>query len=377
VPTLTVHRETPVVRTPRVIQTESIFDIPPSSVSAESWEVDVELPEEWNVGLIVGPSGAGKSTVAGELFGDSLVSGWEWPADRSILDGFPASMGVKEITSLLSSVGFSSAPLWVRPYHVLSNGQRFRVDLARTLAEQPHLAVVDEFSSVVDRTVAQIGSAAVSKAVRRRGGKFVAVSCHYDIAEWLEPDWVYEPHLGALQRGRSLRRPRIDLEVRRVHHSCWELFRPYHYLNHTFNKAARCFVAFYEGRPVALQAVIVSPHPVAKNMYRGHRAVCLPDYQGVGIGNALIDYVASAYRGLGLRILSTTASPALIQSRSRSPNWACIRPPRLAPARGRTAGKSFMAWTPSVNRLTSTWEYVGARMDAAQARALIYGEAER
>jgi GNAT superfamily N-acetyltransferase len=364
-----------VERTPRVIQTESIFDIPPSAVSGESWTVDVELPHQWNVGLIVGPSGSGKTTIAGELFPDQIVEGWDWPERRSILDGFPAGLSIKDITALLSSVGFSSAPLWLRPYYALSNGQKFRVDLARTLAEQPELAVVDEFSSVVDRTVAQIGSAAVAKAVRARDQKFVALSCHYDVADWLEPDWIYEPHLGTLQTGRCLRRrPAIDLEVRRVHHSCWELFRPYHYLNHTFNKAARCFVAFYQGRPVALQAVIVSPHPVAKNMYRGHRAVCLPDYQGVGIGNALIDYVASAYRGVGSRILSTTASPALIQSRSRSLHWKCIRPPKLAPARGRTAGKSFMAWTPSVNRLTSTWEFVGPRMARANAEALIYGK---
>jgi GNAT superfamily N-acetyltransferase len=367
-----------VVRSPRVIQTESIFDIPPSDTTGEEWEVQIDLPAEWNVGLIVGPSGSGKTTIAGELFPGKIIDGWAWPEGRSILDGFPAGMSIKDVTALLSSVGFSSAPLWLRPYSVLSNGQRFRVDLARTLAEQPELAVVDEFSSVVDRTVAQVGSAAVAKAVRRRGQKFVALSCHYDVADWLEPDWVYEPHLGTFQTGRSLwRRPAIDLEVRRVHHSCWELFRPYHYLNHTFNKAARCFVAFYRGQPVALQAVIVSPHPVAKNLYRGHRAVCLPDFQGVGIGNALIDYVASAYRGAGNRIMSTTASPALIQSRSRSPQWKCIRPPKLAPARGRTAGKSFQAWTPSVNRLTSTWEYIGPPMLREEARALIYGEETR
>ena len=87
----------------------------------------------------------------------------------------------------MSSVGFSSPPSWVRPYHVLSNGEQFRVDIARTLSEKPQLAIVDEFTSVVDRTVAQIGSSAIQKTVRRRGQKFIAVSCHYDIVKWLEP----------------------------------------------------------------------------------------------------------------------------------------------------------------------------------------------
>jgi ABC-type phosphate transport system ATPase subunit len=49
---------------------------------------------------------------------------------------------------------------------VLSNGQQFRVNLARTLAETPAMAVVDEFASWSIEEVAQIGSAAVAKTVR-------------------------------------------------------------------------------------------------------------------------------------------------------------------------------------------------------------------
>src|SRR5690606_16358303 len=112
--------------------------------------------------------------------------------------------------------GFSSPPAWLRPFHVLSNGEQFRVTMARALAESVGLVVVDEFTSVVDRTVAQIGSAAIAKAVRRRGGRFIAVACHYDIADWLEPDWIYEPHTARFARDR-LRRPDIEIAVRRVH----------------------------------------------------------------------------------------------------------------------------------------------------------------
>jgi ABC-type Mn2+/Zn2+ transport system ATPase subunit len=83
-----------------------------------------------------------------------------------------------EITALLSSVGFSSPPSWLKPFHVLSNGEQFRVTLARILAEAPELAVVDEFTSVVDRTVAQIGSHALAKTVRAGNRCFVAVSAH-------------------------------------------------------------------------------------------------------------------------------------------------------------------------------------------------------
>lgn len=235
-----ILKEIEVVRTPRLMQMEGMFDVPPSKRSVELWNVDLKLPDEWNVGLIVGPSGSGKTTIARELFDGHIVDGWDWPADKSILDGFPKAMSIKEIVDLLSSVGFSSPPSWVRPFRVLSNGEQFRVNMARTLAESKDIAAVDEFTSVVDRTVAQIGSAAIQKTVRRRGQKFIAVSCHYDIVEWLEPDWIYEPHTNALTVGRSLRRPAIALEIKRVHSSAWQMFRKHHYLDTNLNTSARC-----------------------------------------------------------------------------------------------------------------------------------------
>jgi ABC-type ATPase with predicted acetyltransferase domain len=51
--------------------------------------------------------------------------------------------------------------------------------------------VFDEFTSVVDREIAKVAAFAISKAVRKTAKKFVAVTCHYDIIDWLEPDWVF------------------------------------------------------------------------------------------------------------------------------------------------------------------------------------------
>ena len=72
---------------------------------------------------------------------------------------------------------------------MLSGGEQFRCDLVRALLKPGDLVAFDEFTSVVDRTVAKIGSAAVAKSIRkgRIGKKFVAVTCHYDVLDWLEP----------------------------------------------------------------------------------------------------------------------------------------------------------------------------------------------
>lgn len=368
-----ILKEVDIKRTPRLMQMEGMFDVSPSQKSQEQWTVHLDLPGVWNIGLIVGPSGSGKTTVAREIFGQHMAQAWSWPDDKSLLDGFPTGMSIKEIVDLLSSVGFSSPPSWVRPFHVLSNGEQFRVNMARTLAEMKDLAAVDEFTSVVDRTVAQIGSAAIAKTVRRRNQKFIAVSCHYDIAEWLEPDWIYEPATDTLTVGRSLQRPKIKLEIKRVHSSAWQLFRKHHYLDTSLHSAARCFVAFWRDVPVAFASVLHFPHPKTPNMKREHRTVCLPDYQGVGIGNALSEYVGSIVRGLDCRYVSITSHPAMMRARAKSAQWKMIAKPnavtKTLPGKN-LAGNGSGATGKFSGRLRATFEYIGAAMDKQQAHAL-------
>ncbi len=123
-------RSVTIERTPRVKLLEGLFDVPPTDRSERHWRVTLPIEErEWNIGLIVGPSGCGKSTLARECFGAQPAL--TWPDDRAIMDAFPPKLGVKEIVALLSSVGFSSPPAWLRPYRALSTGEQFRVRIAR------------------------------------------------------------------------------------------------------------------------------------------------------------------------------------------------------------------------------------------------------
>jgi ABC-type ATPase involved in cell division/GNAT superfamily N-acetyltransferase len=359
-----ITRSIPIARTPRVMQLEGLFEVAPSQNSEVAWDVDLPLEaRDWSVGLIVGPSGCGKSTLARELFGSALISDFNWPDDQSVVDAFPAHLGIKEITALLSSVGFSSPPHWLRPFRVLSNGEQFRVTLARALAESRSLMVIDEFTSVVDRTVAQVGSAAVAKTIRRRQQKLIAVTCHYDVIDWLQPDWIYEPATDAFQWRSLRRRPAIPLTIRRVHRQAWRLFQRYHYLATNIHPSARCFIALWDERPVAFTAALPFPH-AQRPGWREHRTVCLPDFQGVGIGNALSDYVGGLFRSTGKPYRSTTSNPAMIQHRAGSPLWTMVRKP------SRVAGPhtGFKHLKSSCSRITASFEYRGPALKA-DARA--------
>jgi ABC-type glutathione transport system ATPase component len=153
---------------------------------------------EWKIGLIVGRSGTGKSTIAKQLFPDAYIKGFQY-TEQNVPTDFPKENQIDEITTALCNVGFASPPDWLKSYCYLSQGEKMRVDIARALCTkmpiyQPtgkELIVFDEFTSVVDREIAKIASFAISKAINRSNKQFIAVTCHYDVQEWLDPDWVF------------------------------------------------------------------------------------------------------------------------------------------------------------------------------------------
>lgn len=343
----------------RVLQLGGMFDVPIAEKCERRWRGVVPIEERpWNVGLIVGPSGAGKSRVAQQLFPGLVDTPQEWHGDRAVIDEFRADLGIEAITAACSAVGFNTPPSWMRPFATLSNGEQFRVSLARRLVESQGLVAVDEFTSVVDRQVGQIGAHAVQKWARREGRQFVAVTCHHDVEEWLDPDWILEP---------------LHVSISPVGHAAWATFAPFHYMSAGLNKAARCFGLWVGDSSPTLAVfagILPFPHPTRKNIRRVSRVVTLPDWQGLGLAFTLLDTLGAAYRALGYEFRNYPAHPSFVRAHDLSPQWVMRKQP------GGFSPTSSATSTTGVHggRANAVFEFVGEPMaDLQDAERLIEG----
>jgi len=359
----------PVYDSFRVRQVSGMFDVALREKVTQTFHIDQPpVDGDWKIGLIVGPSGSGKSTIARHVFGRELYAVGDWPDDKAVVDCF-GDKSIREITYLLTSVGFSSPPSWIKPYHVLSNGERFRCDLARAIADSTtpgktenteyrsdasnheSLVVFDEFTSVVDRNVAKVGSAAIAKGIKsgKMPCRFVAVTCHYDVTEWLEPDWVLDMATGTVTR-RSLRRPPIHLRIVRCHRDAWTLFKRHHYLSADLPYGTRNYLALWNEEPVTFCAMI--PMFGKRHHWRVSRIVTLPDYQGIGIGSTVLKGMAELYREANQRVGITTSHPAMIAHCKNSPHWRTITIKQAGSKKNR-----YGKYQGTMNRAVVSFEY--------------------
>ena len=296
------------------------FDIQNKEESNVEIQNNIILNFDWQIGVIYGGSGTGKSTLL-KNFGTIQESNFD--NSKSLISNFDW-LEPQEATYLLSSMGLSSVPTWLRPFHTLSNGEQYRASLAYVVgkAQENEVILIDEYTSVVDREVAKAMSNALQKYIRRTNKKVILVSCHFDIMEWLQPDWVYSPNKGRVERPDYLRqRPSIDLEIFRCRYETWKLFKHHHYLTDELLISAKTYIFLWNDKPVAFIGIIPFPSGVIQNAFRITRVVVLPDYQGLGIGGKICDYISKLYKTDNKTVYIKTANPALWHFFDKSINW--------------------------------------------------------
>jgi len=282
-------------------------------------EAPVAIPDLPQVGivLIVGTSGSGKTTILKTVDDPKSI---QIDRAKTVIENFSSAQRGEE---LLLACGLRTIPAWFRSPGTLSNGEFHRFEIAVGL-DQGH-NIIDEFTSVVDRDTAKSLALSVRKYFDRNPGVLYIASCHRDIIDWLDPDWVYDTDLQKLDNRRSLlrlgTRPQLALTIRSTGPHYWQYFKKFHYLDTSMSRSVHCYVLLLGDKPVAFHAAIHSTNRDIHSYWRGHRTVVLPEFQGMGIGTAFSDAIAQIYVDRGLRYFSKTAHPSFGEHRERSPLW--------------------------------------------------------
>lgn len=293
--------------------------------------VDADLESPFNVGVIVGASGSGKSTLAREMFGPDCFDA-AIDADKDILCQLPGEWDFDSCVALLTGIGLNSVPCWLRPLKTLSNGQRARADAAILMSRAgDSIVCIDEWSSVVDRTVAKAMSHCVQKFARRSNRRLVLCSCHYDVLPWLAPDWVLDCNTATFSRHSAeewaKKKSELRFDVHPVPRSTWQRFSKYHYLSKTLPVGhIETFGLFFDGVQVGFQcfANYVPDRKGTRRKMHSNRTVIHPDYCGLGLGIKLIDETSAIMNDRGFEVMAKFSSEPVYRAMKRNPRWALV-----------------------------------------------------
>jgi len=222
-----IRHEVPAYQSYAAERTRGLYNV--DVEDGQKFELDVDVPverDDWQIGVIVGPSGSGKTSIAKELVRDDWVNadtllGGMWGEAPVIEELSKVSASYAKATAALAATGLGSVPSWLRPHRVLSNGEQFRANLAMLLQLDSGKIYIDEFTSVLDRQVAKVGAGAFAKAWRRsKGRRVILITPHYDVLDWVQPDWWIDTAEGAdefAQDRQVVRARKGDFQAARHH----------------------------------------------------------------------------------------------------------------------------------------------------------------
>jgi hypothetical protein len=304
----------------RCIKAANSVDLNLSEKLKHYFKVECEFPELWNIGLIVGSSGSGKTTLAKYLYTEDCFSNL-LKEDIPVLEQFDKKFSYDECAKYLCSVGLSQVPCWVRPAKTLSNGQKFRAEIALQLANnEEKICVIDEWTSVVDRTVAKVMSHTIQKHARKFSKQI----------EWIDPDWIIDCNIQEFRRG--LRKPRTEklkFDVRQLQNGkSWKYFSKYHYLNNRLAGGKNYFFGLFDDNKqigfTAYSNYVPHVDKTKKMILHSNRCVIHPDYVGFGLGQKFVDVTSFFMHEQGFRILAKFSSLAFYKTRMKSKIWKLI-----------------------------------------------------
>ncbi|MBN1943378.1 MAG: AAA family ATPase [Phycisphaerae bacterium] len=200
-------------------QVAATFGLPPGRSETILQDARLEIAAG-EIVAVVGPSGAGKSVLLREVLRKArgairLTPIGRQAARRPAVDALRGGT-LKQRLDVLSRCGLAEATALVAPAGQLSDGQRFRLALARTLhkalrSDRPTLIVADEFCSTLDVATAAVLCRQVARLVQNfqkiqtSPPALLLATPRVELLRALQPARVYVKPLG----GRLRVEPRL------------------------------------------------------------------------------------------------------------------------------------------------------------------------
>jgi ABC-type ATPase with predicted acetyltransferase domain len=322
----------PVADSFRCVKAANSLDIDMTKKSVHHFKVAADIKTPFNIGVVVGASGSGKTTLAKYVWGEEVFKE-VLDLSKPVIDQFPEQFSYDECASMLAGVGLTSVPCWIRPAYTLSNGQRARAECALQMAQPDReMIVIDEWTSVVDRTVAKVMSHCIAKHARKTGKRIVLLSCHYDVLDWLNPDWVIDCNKQEYVDRRLLcpdfkRDERLHFDIREVGRESWKYFSKYHYLSDVLpGGVIRTYGLFHGNDQIGFQcfANYTPRRPGTKMKMHSNRTVIHPDYAGLGMGIMLINKTSAHMVQQGFEVWAKFSSTPVYLAMKRQAQWKLI-----------------------------------------------------
>jgi energy-coupling factor transporter ATP-binding protein EcfA2 len=324
----------PVAKSFRATKAANSLDIDAEKKSIHHFKVQADITTPFNIGVIVGASGSGKTTLAKHIYGEEAFKEILNPS-LPVIEQFPESLTYDECAAMLCGVGLTAVPCWIRPAYTLSNGQKARAECALQMArEDSNIIVIDEWTSVVDRTVAKVMSHCIQKHARKTGKTVVLLSCHYDVLDWLNPDWIIDANKQAYTNRRLLwqdfkRTEQLQFDIREADKSTWRYFSRYHYLNEKLAGGKQLFYGLWDGNNQIgfLAFTNYVPHRkdrLQKMQLHFNRLVIHPDYCGFGLGIHFLNKCSKLVADQNYEVCGKFSSAPVFNALKANKSWKMV-----------------------------------------------------
>jgi hypothetical protein len=236
---------------------------------------------------------------------------------------------------MLNGIGLNSVPCWIRPVKTLSNGQRARAEAVYLMTQSDEIIFIDEWTSVVDRTVAKAMSLCLYKYAKRNNKRLVLCSCHVDILEWLNPDWMIDCNKQKFILPESEdfffnKREQLQFEIKEIDRASWKYFSKYHYLSERLpGGKLYLYGLFYNSNQIGFQCFAnYVPYTESEKLkkrkiiYHSNRTVIHPDYNGLGLGIKLINETSELLlKKIDCRIMAKFSSAPVYKAMIKQDVW--------------------------------------------------------